>query len=337
MKRLLIFIFLSFYSFALSQDSTSSIQSFYAKSLHYTNKGLTYFYQKEQGGLERLTGVPASKLGCEKSQCHATSCDICHAKTTSGKQEFSKSNARNPENCYGCHGEPEKNSPDVHQIKGMVCMDCHTAREIHGDGIAHNSYKEPGFFDVKCKNCHTNLSQSESHKIHAEKLDCAVCHTIETETCVNCHIDSRLKAQKVKQIKLSGMYFLVNHDGKVKLANLLSYVYGNKTMLTFAPTFYHSIKKEGKTCNQCHNSKNVNDIGDGNFKLTWWENNGLKNSSGVIPVLEGFKWNLVYLDWVDSNWVPLQNPEEPVISYSGYCTPLTKEQFRKLNIPIHER
>ncbi len=33
-------------------------ESFYAKSLHYTNRGIEFIYSKEQGGVERLTGVP---------------------------------------------------------------------------------------------------------------------------------------------------------------------------------------------------------------------------------------------------------------------------------------
>ena len=215
----------------------------------------------------------------------------------------------------------------------MVCMDCHTAREIHGDGTEYKSYNEPGFFDVKCSNCHSALTKSASHTVHKNKLDCAVCHTAETVTCLNCHIDARLEKTKVKTPQLKNLFFLVNHDGKIKLANMLSYVYQGKTMITFAPTFSHSIKKEGKKCADCHVSQIVNDMAKNKFNLVRWENNELKSAEGVVPVLEGYNWNLVYMNWniADSCWVPINNPPEPLLNYSGFCSPITKEQFLKLS------
>jgi hypothetical protein len=325
-----ILIFLFFISFSAFSQVADTNLSFYTKSIHFTNRGIEYVYSKESGGLERLTGISGKELGCFQSKCHATNCDQCHLKTVNGKSYFSKDAARDPKVCVPCHGEPEKDNPDVHYKKGMQCMDCHTAREIHGDGTEYKSYNEPGFFDVKCTNCHSNISNSSSHSIHKDKLDCAVCHTAETITCLNCHVDSRLDKKKAKTPQLKNLYFLVNHDGKIKLANMLSYVYQNKTMLTFAPNFSHTIKKDGLKCAECHGSKIAKEIANNTFKLVRWENNELKGAEGVVPVLENFKWNLVFMNWVDSSWVPISNPPEPIVQYSGYCTPLTKEQFAKL-------
>ena len=42
--------------------------------------------------------------------------------------------------------------PDVHFTKGMACIDCHTEREMHGDGriYAKRHYE----VEVRCENCH---------------------------------------------------------------------------------------------------------------------------------------------------------------------------------------
>lgn len=328
-SALLIFLFGTNLIFSQSADSN---ESFYTKSLHFTNRGIEYVYSKESGGLERLTGISGKELGCFRSSCHATNCDRCHLATVNGKPAFTKDAAHNPKVCEPCHGESDKNSPDVHMKKGLICMDCHTSREIHGDGTEYTSYNEPGFFDVKCTNCHTNIGNSSSHSIHKDKLDCAVCHTVETITCLNCHVDSRLAKIKAKTPKLKNLYFLVNHDGKIKLANMLSYVYQNKTMLTFAPNFSHTITREGKKCADCHGSQIVKEMANNNFSLVKFENGKLTGAEGVVPVLEGYNWNLVFMNWnsTDSIWLPIENPPEPLLNYSGYCTPITKEQFKKL-------
>lgn len=306
--------------------------NYYAKSLHYTNKGIEYVYSKENGGLERITGMSADELGCLKAKCHATSCDLCHRKEVDGKPAYSTDPSIALEACHKCHGELEKDNPDVHFAKGMKCMDCHTSREIHGDGIEHKTYMEPGFFDVKCENCHSKINQSLSHTVHGGKLECAVCHTAKTVTCFNCHIGTRIKEKKDVQIPVENMFFLINHDGKIKLGNLLTYVYQNKTMITIAPAFSHTITKKSKSCEECHATKIVRDIGKNKLIMTSWENGKIKNVEGVIPVLDGMKWDLVFLDRNDTIWTPLSNPEPPILNYSGYCTPITKEQYKKLEI-----
>lgn len=49
---------------------------FYLKSLHYTAAGMEYWYKAEQGGLEKITGIPYDKLSCKG--CHNGGCDVCH-------------------------------------------------------------------------------------------------------------------------------------------------------------------------------------------------------------------------------------------------------------------
>lgn len=317
-------------SFSQENSYLPDSNNMFTKSLHYTNKGLQFIYSKEHGGLERLTERPSSELGCAKSQCHITSCDACHKSEVNGKSIYSIDAAKNPKVCEPCHGDMAQDNPDVHFAKNMKCADCHTAREMHGDGIEHKSFNEPGFFDAKCMNCHASAKQTISHTVHKDKLDCLACHMYGSTTCLNCHIDSRLRGVKGSAVQMKNMYFLVNHDGKVKPANLLSYVYQGKTMITFAPSFSHSIKKEGRKCSECHNSQAIKDLQDGKFKLASWENGKLIGSEGVIPVYDVLKWKIDFLDKPDTTWILLSNPPEPLINYSGYCSPITKEQFLKL-------
>lgn len=63
-----------------------------------------------------------------------------------------------------CHGgedgldfsrkNPESKLADVHIAKGMGCMDCHSAREMHGDGTAYESSGALEATDTTCEKCH---------------------------------------------------------------------------------------------------------------------------------------------------------------------------------------
>jgi len=302
--------------------------NFYAKSLHYTNRGIEFIYSKEQGGLERLTGLTASQAGCLKGKCHARTCDTCHLKEVDGRATYSLDPAVAQAACEKCHGVPE--GPDVHRQKGMKCMACHSTREVHGDGIAYDTYMQPGVLDTRCEKCHQELKRTVSHTVHKGKLDCSTCHVAELVTCLNCHVETRVKEAKDVQIELKGMLFLVNHDGRVTLANFLSYVYRNRAMITLAPTFSHSITREGRQCRDCHGTKIVRDLASNTFVPVRWENGKAINVEGVIPVLEGMKWNVPYLNYENGKWVPIANPGEPLLNYSAFCTPLTRAQFAKL-------
>jgi hypothetical protein len=127
----------------------------------------------------------------------------------------------------------EKNQQDVHFAKNMKCYDCHTARDIHGDGIEYNSMKQNGAIEAKCENCHKTLPQTTSHKVHGNKLDCKACHERQVATCYNCHMETDIKEGKRVSIPVSGWLFLMNHEGKVTSANMQSFVVKENK------TFYH--------------------------------------------------------------------------------------------------
>ena len=314
--------------------------NFYEKSLHYTNRGLEYWYSKENGGLERITGIPFSKINCGK--CHARTCDTCHVKEANGKPVYSVDTAKSEKTCEKCHDieslafarkNPGNATVDVHFAKGMRCMDCHSVREIHGDGSLYDSIQAAGALETNCEKCHTDLSKCPSNAVHNGKVDCSACHVRDLPSCYNCHLDTRIKEGKSVSIPLKNMLFLVNHDGKVTPASLHTFVYQNKTMIVFAPSFPHSIMREGRKCVDCHATTLLQNIRTGLFKPVLWENGALKNAKGVIPVVEGLKWNFVFLNYIAGRWAPLEKAAEPLLNYSGYCRPITKEQLAKLAKP----
>jgi len=75
-------------------------------------------------------------------------------------------------------------------------------------------------------------------------------------------------------------------------------------------------------------------IQNGRMKLTWLENNALKNVKGVIPVVDGVTYDCAYQDYKNGEWVPIENASVPLLHYAGYGTPLTKEQLKKMAQPV---
>jgi len=322
---------------AIEEETTRPERNFYENSLHYTNKGFEYWYSKDQGGLERLTGIPFSELKC--TGCHVRSCDTCHKKEVNGKATYSLEPARAQEACQNCHKietleeakkNKESNNLDVHFKNGMKCMDCHSIREIHGDGTVYNSFQQQGAMDTQCENCHSPLTKITSHVVHEDKLDCNACHVRDLPACYNCHFDTKIKENKSVSLPLKNLLFLINSEGKVTLANFHTFVYQNKAMIVFAPAFPHFVMKEGRKCEECHNTQIIKDIKENKFYPIVFEKGELKNVNGVIPVLEGMKWNFVYLNYDEGKWVPIEHPVKPLINYSGYSSPLSRDQFSKL-------
>lgn len=325
--------------FGAAQEKKLPIdKDFYENSLHYTAKGLEYWYAKEQGGLERITGVPFGQLPC--ARCHVRTCDACHRQDVDGRPVYSTSAAQQA--CEKCHGmeslaavkeNPNDPTGDVHFRLGMKCLDCHTAREIHGDGTPYDSFQQPGAMDTRCEKCHTDLSGCPGSKTHGDKLDCNACHVRDLPSCYNCHFDTRVKEGKSVSLPLKGLLFLVNRRGKVTLGDLHTFVYQNKTMITFAPSFPHWVMKQGRACPDCHHTQVLKSIRAGAFRPVRFEKGQIENIKGIVPVLDGLKWNFVFLNYENGNWVPIPNAAEPLINYAGYSMPLTRAQFEKLDKP----
>lgn len=343
--QLIVFILIAagFYGKAISEEAKKE-EPLYNSSLHYTGKGMAYWYDKTNGGLENLTGIPYSNLDCKN--CHVTSCDACHRTVINERPAYSKMVARKQDTCLHCHKreasilqiDSAANQQNVHSAKGMECMDCHTAREMHGDGIEYKSMKQIGAMDANCEKCHPSVNPSISHKVHREKLDCKACHVRHVVSCSNCHFETLVKEGKRVAIPLSGWVFLMNYNGKVTSANMQNFVVSdNKTFLMFAPQNSHSIMKQGRKCDDCHATETVKKIREGKLNLIWLENGVVKNVKGVIPVIDGVIYDSTYQNYKDGKWIPIANPPVPVIHYAAFGEPLSKEQLKKLSLPMGKK
>lgn len=104
--------------------------------------------------------------------------------------------------CALCHGGrvyPEftgeyGGNADIHYQRGMMCMDCHEIREIHGDGKPQIARKLLEYKNT-CTKCHKiGIEKTEkaknAHSIHAEeKVSCYGCHSAgEYRNCYDCHL-----------------------------------------------------------------------------------------------------------------------------------------------------
>ncbi len=115
-----------------------------------------------------------------------------------------------------------KIAPDIHHVKGMACIDCHTRDEIMGDGTSYAHYEEQ--LEITCRSCHdakpgmtrkqkqlTNVSEKQGQFVLTGKIDgkdrplrppasqaclapdhkrvtCAACHSTWVPQCYGCHV-----------------------------------------------------------------------------------------------------------------------------------------------------
>lgn len=319
-----------------TMTSQTKQDTLFYRSLHYTAGGMSYWYAKTNGGLETVTGVPYSQLGCQN--CHVADCSRCHLTATKEGPAYSTNEAKQDGKCLGCHAreasvmkvDKAAGQLDVHFERGMACMDCHTAGEIHGNGTMYASMKAPGAMETSCEKCHT-ISESRAHSVHNGKLDCNACHERQVVSCTNCHFETMVNEGKRIALPVSGWLFLMNRNGKVTSANMQSFVMKEgRTFLMFAPQHSHSIMKQGRECEECHASDNVKQLGKKAFTLTWLQDGKLQNTKGVIPVTDGITWNMVYQDREKGQWVLIKNPVAPKLQYASFGEPLTRSQMQSL-------
>jgi hypothetical protein len=340
--RLATLLALAALSGAASSQQPEKQSDLFDSSLHHTSRGMGFWYDKKNGGLETLTGVPYSQLGCKN--CHVASCDDCHKTDVAGKPAYSTKAARDQGLCLKCHGreasimkiDKAQNQEDVHFSRGMQCMSCHTGSDVHGDGAEHASMKQVGAISPKCEACHQKVAPTLSHTSHAGKLDCNACHVRQVVSCTNCHFETLVKTGKRVSVPVSGWVFLMNYNGKVTSANMQTFVVeGKKTFLMFAPQFSHSVTKSGRTCEECHATEGAGQARSKLVKLLWLDKGGVQQARGVIPVAAGAKYGLVFQDFQDGKWSVIENPPEPMIHYAGYGEPLSDAQVEKLAKPRH--
>ena len=301
-------------------------------SLHSNARGMEYWYEQDDG-FGSMSGVAYETAGCGTCHVNVTTCNDCH------NDEKGKEPVAQPDSCLKCHGRLGKTNAlqltDLHMQAGMVCSDCHSSGDIHGDGTAYTSLFEPGAIDAKCENCHESLPDNPQHAKHADDLTCMACHTSSVITCYNCHFQTLIdKHEKKAAAAFKDFVMLVNNaEGKVTTASYQSVYYQGKGFVAVGPYQAHTTVAKGRTCSDCHNNSRVRELNDtGEIKVAWWddEEGKLKHASGVIPfVPDKLKFQFVDLD-PEGNWVPVE-PDEFRLQYE-FCTPLSEEQLSALGV-----
>jgi len=295
-------------------------------SLHGTTRGMEYWYMD---GMFHITNIQYADLNCKS--CHAEGCATCHDVDDKGEPVITAtSKEKDPNTCFGCHGRHKTlnkimanmGTSDVHAQKGMKCGDCHTGREIHGDGKTWDTLLEAGFFDTKCENCHKidSLPKNTEHSMHAGKtIDCQACHVKTVVSCYNCHFNAEiLHEKKVAYGPMANFVLLVkNKEGKITSGTIMSMDYvtdlnnvdaSTKTLLAVAPYYAHSITSAGRTCSDCHKNPAVQEYNEkGKITLTYWdeESGKIKNKTGVIPYAKNGALEVIFARPKDPSAAPL--------------------------------
>ena len=264
MTALLIMIMVSGSAMCAEEDCDRCHQDIVANfstSLHHTGAGMFEEYDKYAAG---HLGIEMTeyydKWRCNK--CHVESCTQCHP----GQNTYAVHvNDVTMDVCEPCHGKKQSSTfvgdmpghksqgpnADIHYERGMTCMDCHSADEIHGTGVEHSTQLEATV--VRCEGCHKEVSESRSHTIHEDTLDCISCHTGWQLTCEGCHLDTRKGSKATSDKFLLG----IGADGKVTTFLDMKAVSGNGTHQGYGEWNSHTTTAKGKDCTYCHENPMV--------------------------------------------------------------------------------
>jgi len=193
-------------------------------------------------------------------KCHVTSCTQCHSITP----HDGKDTASEISTCDKCHQKKQASysgympfyksegpSADIHYEAGMVCSDCHSSTDIHGDGESYTDMTEA--VKTECEDCHEQDQSIEAHSTHGDKLDCAACHQKWTVTCVNCHLDTK----KTDGIVIDEFFLLQAGDGQIKPFMKQSSSLDGEMHIAYAEYFSHTISDEPHDCKFCHENLDV--------------------------------------------------------------------------------
>ncbi len=259
----------------------AEIAAAYGKSLHYTTAGQRHGVSGRFSPAERRR-FDEKVFAQSCRSCHA-SCGDCHVKgpavsgisigLLAGHKFIRRDEGRTCGACHGGRVYPEYTGeyggrPDVHYQRGMLCMDCHTKTELHGDGTAYQSKMEvKGKPD--CRKCHPGRAEKRigmriAHEGHRGKASCQACHAAAPyRQCTNCHAG---------QGAASRPGFILGRsprDGKLTTLRLVPTVRDTFTAAGIAMEAYdalpnywdspvHSIRKKTdrtRSCDTCHGER----------------------------------------------------------------------------------
>jgi len=259
------------YEFGRCEMCHQDIAKNFSTSMHFGAYGMMAEYEKGAAGHYDIDMTVFYEDGnCAK--CHVANCVVCHTE-----------DAHNAEitisTCDPCHGKKQTSlyvgdlpmhkgegpHADIHYDAGLICQDCHTSTEMHGDGTIY--VNQMTAVTTACIDCHISEGkvvnrlqvtqydpEIEAHQLHEETVSCTACHSGWTATCVNCHLDTKKLAGGVV---IDEFYLLEGIDGKVQPFIKQSTTYGEETHTGYASWFPHTTAAEPKDCTFCHENKDV--------------------------------------------------------------------------------
>lgn len=338
-------------------------------SFHFTRAGKNVWYSGANGGAEATFGVPSSQLTC--TRCHgdslatgvpvvdstySPSCNDCHASNFS---------VNSPKTCLKCHSRQgaiftisklDTSYTDVHSAAGLTCKVCHTKNDVHADASTYKTmwdqFIDPGTQSPKCQNCHTTVPNTTSHTVHNGTVDCTACHQYASITCYNCHFETELATKgKIKRAYAQFRDFILLGklpDGRVYPGTFMSLTYQGKSFVVVAPFYSHTIKKQGRVCNDCHNNSIVQQYNNTHkLPIVKWDTTQKKlfNTRGVIPLVpdweNAFEFDFVtYTGKSDSatdpaKWIFLTSSATSKQLLPSYFQPLTTQEISKISTVVH--
>ncbi|PWH20242.1 MAG: hypothetical protein DDG58_02965 [Ardenticatenia bacterium] len=200
-----------------SQGAEDQIATWLSDSLHGTTRGMGYFYGKEQGGMELLTGIPYEDLPCKN----------CHTR-------YNKGDKKGEVRCESCHiADAERFAPPQSAVKlpqfaeagPSGCLSCHrrqafewtrTTVRLDAEGkpvtdpVSGVEMQVPAITDVhrsappagkglQCVNCHDTGDTHGDGKIYNSLLE-----SPNTE-CTDCHQPDKLSQHMGHQVHANNM------------------------------------------------------------------------------------------------------------------------------------
>ncbi len=122
-------------------------------------------YAEDGRSLSADPAIPRDRVGRPlrhvlTTRVPVTQCATCHNGGSRAAMNFRGMMEASPEGrqtfTYDqdlLHGHAySRQTPDVHFARGLACIDCHTEKEMHGDGFVYA--KRHYYVEVRCESCH---------------------------------------------------------------------------------------------------------------------------------------------------------------------------------------
>jgi hypothetical protein len=106
----------------------------------------------------------------------------------------------------------------------------------------------------------------------------------------------------------------------------------NYPFITYVPYFTHSVRAEGRACDDCHGTEAAEAIAAGKtFQPAWVKDGELSFYSGVIPLApQQLDWP--FLEKKGGKWVPFTPKNKPLIQLGVYAEPLSAREIKKMKL-----